>query len=63
MRRALSVIGFNDTEVEVRFSSTHFPTFKDFFCFDLGFLIEINHSNQSECIPHKNPKKIYTLLS
>lgn len=31
MRRALSVIGFNDSEVEVRFSSTDFPTFKDFF--------------------------------
>lgn len=32
MRRALSVISFNDSEVEVRmFSSTDFPPFKDFF--------------------------------
>lgn len=31
MRRALSVIGFNDSEVEVRmFSSTDLPTSKDF---------------------------------
>lgn len=52
MRRALSVIGFNDSEVEVRrFSSTDFPTFKDFFLFDLGFLIEISESIQIEYIP------------
>lgn len=28
-----------------------------FFCFDLGFLIEISEAIQNECIPHKNLEK------
>lgn len=34
-----------------------FQLLRIFFCFDLGFLIEISESILSECIPYKNPEK------